>query len=85
MKYTIQRKRFLARILVSPPHHGDPIVKSAREQLLRTSGVFRLLVESVRDYAIFVLDCQGNVITWNKGAQAIKGYTRQEILGQHFS
>jgi PAS domain S-box-containing protein len=47
--------------------------------------LFRLLVESVRDYAIFVLDPEGNVLTWNPGAQAIKGYTRDEIVGQHFS
>jgi PAS domain S-box-containing protein len=75
----------LPEYLSAPPHLGDPIVKSAEEQFLRTRDVFRLLVESVRDYAIFVLDCEGNVITWNKGAQAIKGYTREEILGQHFS
>jgi PAS domain S-box-containing protein len=49
------------------------------------SLVFRQLVESVRDYAIFVLDPDGRVITWNPGAQAIKGYTKEEILGKHFS
>jgi PAS domain S-box-containing protein len=49
------------------------------------TDLFRLLVESVRDYAIFVLDPEGNVLTWNPGAQAIKGYTRDEIVGQHFS
>jgi PAS domain S-box-containing protein len=47
--------------------------------------VFRLLVESVRDYAIFVLGPKGHVMTWNPGAQAIKGYTREEIVGKHFS
>jgi PAS domain S-box-containing protein len=47
--------------------------------------VFRLLVEAVRDYAIFVLDPEGHILTWNAGAQAIKGYTRDEILGKHFS
>jgi PAS domain S-box-containing protein len=47
--------------------------------------LFRLLVESVRDYAIFVLDPDGHVLTWNEGAQAIKGYTTDEIVGQHFS
>jgi PAS domain S-box-containing protein len=47
--------------------------------------LFRLLVESVRDYAIFVLDPKGFVLTWNEGARAIKGYTRDEIVGQHFS
>jgi PAS domain S-box-containing protein len=47
--------------------------------------LFRLLVESIRDYAIFVLDPEGRVLTWNPGAQAMKGYTREEIVGQHFS
>ena len=47
--------------------------------------IFRLLVESVSDYAIFVLDPEGHVLTWNAGAQAIKGYTKEEILGKHFS
>jgi PAS domain S-box-containing protein len=47
--------------------------------------MFRLLVESVRDYAIFILDPDGHVLTWNDGAQAIKGYNRDEIVGQHFS
>jgi PAS domain S-box-containing protein len=45
----------------------------------------RLLVESVRDYAIYMLDPAGRVATWNRGAQQIKGYTREEIIGQHFS
>src|SRR5215467_3395677 len=49
------------------------------------NDVFRLLVDSVRDYAIFVLSPDGNVLTWNKGAQALKGYNREEIIGQHFS
>jgi len=44
-----------------------------------------LLVDSVRDYAIFVLSPDGNVLTWNQGAQALKGYSREEIIGQHFS
>src|SRR3984893_999709 len=46
---------------------------------------FRLLVEGIRDYAIFVLDPEGNILTWNPGAQAMKGYARDEIVGQHFS
>src|SRR6476660_492639 len=49
------------------------------------SEVFRLLVDSVKDYAIFVLSPEGNVLTWNPGAQALKGYNREEILGHHFS
>jgi len=47
--------------------------------------LFGLLVESVRDYAIFMLDPSGHVATWNIGARRIKGYTSEEIVGQHFS
>ena len=47
--------------------------------------MFRLLVENVRDYGIFLLDPQGIVTTWNAGAQNIKGYTKDEIVGRHFS
>jgi PAS domain S-box-containing protein len=46
---------------------------------------FRLLVESVLDYGIFMLDPQGNVATWNAGAERIKGWTADEIIGRHFS
>jgi PAS domain S-box-containing protein len=45
----------------------------------------RLLVDSVIDYALFMLDPSGHVATWNPGAQKIKGYTAEEIIGQHFS
>jgi PAS domain S-box-containing protein len=51
----------------------------------QTDDTFRLLVDSVMDYAIFLLDADGNVMTWNQGAQRIKGYTADEIVGQHFS
>jgi two-component system cell cycle sensor histidine kinase/response regulator CckA len=63
----------------------------AREALerLRASGVgddpFRALVESVTDYAIFMLDPKGHVITWNRGAERLKGYTAAEIIGHHYS
>ena len=46
---------------------------------------FRLLVDSVKDYAIFMLDPSGKVMTWNAGAERIKGYEASEIIGQHFS
>ena len=55
------------------------------EALRQSEERFRLLIESVRDYAIFMLDPQGHVQSWNAGAQAIKGYTAQEAIGQHFS
>ena len=48
-------------------------------------AMFRLLVENVRDYAIFMLDPDGYITTWNGGAQNIKGYAKDEILGKHFS
>src|SRR5258708_1329302 len=50
-----------------------------------SEGRFRLLVESVRDYAIFMLDPDGVVLTWNTGAERFKGYRADEIIGQHFS
>lgn len=46
---------------------------------------FRLLVESVRDYAIFMLDRDGFIVSWNAGAERIKGYTADEAIGEHFS
>ncbi|KZM19509.1 Histidine kinase [Ascochyta rabiei] len=55
------------------------------EERMYTNETFRILVETVKDYAIFMLDPNGNVATWNAGAQAFKGYTRSEIVGQHFS
>ncbi len=57
-----------------------------QEEKLRLSEErFRLLVEGVRDYAIFMLDPEGHVITWNAGAERINGYTGEEIIGRHFS
>ena len=50
-----------------------------------TSDLYRRLVESVSDYAIFALDPEGYVSSWNPGAQRIKGYTADEIIGRHFS
>jgi len=59
--------------------------KRTEESLRRSEERFRLLVEGVHDYAIFILDPEGRVITWNEGAERIKGYSADEILGQHFS
>jgi PAS domain S-box-containing protein len=47
--------------------------------------LYRLLVETVRDYAIFALDASGHVLSWNPGAQRFKGWEAHEIIGQHFS
>ena len=54
-------------------------------QLEETERRFRILVEGVTDYAIFMLDPSGTIINWNPGAQRIKGYAPHEIIGQHFS
>ena len=47
--------------------------------------LFQLLVEQARDYALFVLDPEGRIMSWNLGAQRIKGYAPEEIVGRHFS
>jgi len=59
--------------------------KAADEALNESERRFRLLVQGVRDYAIYMLDADGKVSNWNAGAQAIKRYTAEEIVGQHFS
>ena len=59
--------------------------KRLREEALRQSEQqFRLLLESVQDYAIFMLDPEGTILTWNSGAEAIKGYAASEVLGKNF-
>jgi PAS domain S-box-containing protein len=59
--------------------------ENARRNAAQAAGLYRLLVESVRDYAIFVLDPDGRVASWNEGARRIKGYEADEIIGRHFS
>ena len=59
--------------------------KQVEEQLRWTEESFRLMVESVTDCAIVMLDPEGRVVSWNGGAQRIKGYSAEEIVGQHFS
>src|ERR1051325_11766994 len=77
------------------PSHGRsraPFDESAAAKERAPGGIghdagelHRLLVESVRDYAIFALDTHGYILSWNAGAQRFKGYTASEIIGQHFS
>jgi two-component system, chemotaxis family, CheB/CheR fusion protein len=92
-----RRKRwFLARInrIHSPESTGATLSVLVRETTLRketeialqqSEERFRLLVEGVKDYAIYGLDPQGYVVSWNSGAERIKGYARAEIIGKHFS
>lgn len=53
--------------------------------LRKSEERFRMLVDAVQDYAIFMLDVQGHVSSWNKGAERLKGYRASEIIGKHFS
>ena len=54
-------------------------------ELRQSEERFRLMVEAVRDYAIFMLDTTGHIVSWNEGAKRIKGYSADEIIGKHFS
>lgn len=59
--------------------------KEVEEKLRQSEQRFRLLVEGVKDYAIFMLDTEGRIASWNQGAARIKGYESSEIVGKHFS
>jgi PAS domain S-box-containing protein len=77
----------VSRDLTSRRRHDEAMrarteaLEAANEQLAE----FRRLVSSVRDYAIFMLDPRGHVVTWNAGARQLKGYLPEEIIGRHFS
>ena len=66
-------------------HEANLRLEVANQELARSAERFRSLVAVVKDYAIFMLDPQGRVCTWNEGAERIKGYRSEEILGQHFT
>ena len=59
--------------------------RGAEDQLRASEERFRVLIQSVRDYGIFMLDPDGRVASWNEGARRIKGYEADEIIGRHFS
>src|SRR3954470_9530594 len=71
------------------PSEGTPIIPIANtglaEAIKHGDRIYQLMVDAVRDYAIFMLDPNGHVASWNRGAERIKGYTADEIIGQHFS
>jgi len=86
---------FPVDIMLSPVDIGERLVlavvrditlrKEMEEALRLSEERLRLIVENARDYAIFMLDPDGNVSTWNPGAQRLKGYSADEIIGRHFS
>ena len=89
--------RFWASVMISPVRNAEGRLlgyskitrdlserRENEERLRQSEERFRLLVESVQDYAIFLLDPEGRVASWNAGAQRIKGYTAQEIIGRSF-
>ncbi|KQY27487.1 hypothetical protein ASD38_19180 [Caulobacter sp. Root487D2Y] len=89
--------RFWTHVVIDPVIDGGELVGYAKitrdvsdrriadQALYESEQRFRLLVQGVRDYAIYMLDPDGNVTNWNVGAQAIKGYSANEIIGRHFS
>ncbi|KAG7408999.1 Two-component system protein A [Fusarium oxysporum f. sp. rapae] len=65
--------------------HTSTVNGEMTQSWLPTDDAFRILVQAVKDYAIFLLDTRGNVMTWNTGAELNKGYKKEEIIGKHFS
>src|SRR5678810_1285817 len=65
--------------------HGRRAQARLRLALMIEAKIYQLMVEQVKDYAFFLLGPDGRILTWNLGAQAIKGYAPEEIIGRHFS
>src|SRR5688500_3811604 len=66
------------------PKDPQPAASASAAGIEAGADQFRLLVDSVTDYAIYMLDPSGRILTWNAGAERLKGYRAEEILGQHF-
>ncbi|MBV8594147.1 MAG: PAS domain S-box protein [Caulobacteraceae bacterium] len=67
------------------PARSSPAIGTASSTPLSEEGRLRLMIDSITDYAIYMLDPSGRVTSWNAGAQRFKGYERDEIIGEHFS
>jgi PAS domain S-box-containing protein len=81
----VTERRRLERLQRDLQGHLEQQVQERTADLRASEERFRLLVEGTQDYAIFLLDPEGRVVSWNPGAERIKGYTAEEIVGQHFS
>ncbi len=71
--------------IATPSARDSPDTAVVKEALRESEEKYRMLIEGVRNYAIFMIDPQGRVISWNAGAERIKGYRADEIIGCHFS